>query len=80
VLFDKDESGTYVVRAVQYGERKSIKYYDATCLRVEQEVSGPWAVPPSSFVTGSGVVEGNLMMLGIRAHGPDGPRRTGALV
>jgi hypothetical protein len=78
MLFDEDESETYVVRVVQCDERKSIKYYEVTCVRAEQGLSGLWAVLPSSFVMGSDVVKGSLV-LG-RAHGPDGPRRTGALV
>ena len=51
-----------MVLAVQYDERKGSKYYEATCVRVEQGESGSWAVPPSSFVTGSEVVKDKLMV------------------
>ena len=51
-----------MVLAVQYDERKGRKCYEATCVRVEQGESGSWAVPPSSFVTGSEVVKDKLML------------------
>jgi hypothetical protein len=62
VLFDAGENETYAVRAVQYGERKGFKYYEATCVWVEQGVSGSWTVPPFSFATGREVVKRNLML------------------
>ena len=52
-----------MVLAVQYDERKGGMYYEATCVRVEQGEDGSWAVPPSSFVTGSEVAK-NKPMLG----------------
>ena len=62
-----------MVLAVQYDERKGRKCYEATCVRVEQEESGSWAVPPSSFVTGSDVAKDKLMLgcalMGLSAPG-----------
>jgi hypothetical protein len=63
VLLDEDENETCVVRAVEHDERKETKYYEVTCVRAEQGVSGSWAVPPSSFVTSSDVAE-DILMLG----------------
>jgi hypothetical protein len=62
VLLDEDESDTYMVRAVQHDERKGIKYYKATCVRPQQGEGGSWAVPSSSFVTGSDVVKENPIL------------------
>ena len=62
VLFDEDDGETYLVRAVQYGERGSLKYYEATCVRVEQGESGSWSVPSSSFVAGSEVLKDDLLV------------------
>jgi hypothetical protein len=62
VLFDEDDGETYVVRAVQYDERGSFKYYEATCVRVEQREGGSWAVPSSSFVAGSEVLKDGLLV------------------
>ena len=47
---------------MQYGERGSHKYYEATCVRVEQGEGGSWAVPSSSFVAGSEVLKDGLLV------------------
>ena len=62
LLFDEDEGETFVVLAVQYDERKGSKYYEATCVWDEQEESWSWAVPSSSFVTGSEVAKDKPML------------------
>jgi len=62
VLFDEGDGKTYVVLAVQYDERKGSKYYEATCVWDEQEESRSWAVPSSSFVTGSEVAKDKPML------------------
>ena len=62
VLFDEEDGGTYVVRTVQYDERDGNKYYEATCVRVEKEEGGSWAVPPTSFVAGSEVLKDGLLV------------------
>jgi hypothetical protein len=62
VLFDEGDGKTYVVLAVQYDERKGSKYYEATCVWDEQEESWSWAVPSSSFVTGSEVAKDKPML------------------
>ena len=59
---DRDDGETYVVHAVQYDERGSFKYYEATCVRVEQGEGGSWAVPSSSFVAGSEVLKDGLLV------------------
>ena len=51
-----------MVLAVQYVEWKGGRFYEATCVRVEQGGSGSWAVPPSSFVTRSEAAKGKLML------------------
>ena len=64
-LFDEDDGedgGTYVVHAVQYDERVILKYYEATCVRVGQGESWPWAVPSSSFVAGRKLLNECLMV------------------
>mmetsp|Transcript_72447 Transcript_72447/g.145766 ORF Transcript_72447/g.145766 Transcript_72447/m.145766 type:complete len:467 (+) Transcript_72447:256-1656(+) len=62
VLLDEDNGETMVVRAVQYDERGSNKYYEATCVQVEQVEGGSWAVPSSSFVAGSEVLKDDLLV------------------
>ena len=62
-LVDKDDGGTCVVHTVQYDERGSLKYNEATCVRVEQRESWSWAVPSSSsFVAGSELLKGGLLV------------------
>jgi len=50
------------VRVVQYDEKGSRKYYEATCVKVEQSEGGTWAVPSSSFVSGSVVLKDQLLV------------------
>ena len=51
-----------MVHAVQYDERVILKYYEATCVRVEQGEGGSWAVPSSSFVAASEFLKECLMV------------------
>ena len=51
-----------MVHAVQYDERVIPKYHEATCVRVGQGESGPWAVPSSSFVARSELLNECLMV------------------
>jgi hypothetical protein len=62
VFFDKDDGNTYEVRVVQYDEKAGKKYYEATCVQVEQREGGSWAVPSSSFVSGSEVLKDELLV------------------
>jgi hypothetical protein len=62
VFLDADDGNTYMVRVVQYDEKRSRKYYEATCVKVEQSEGGTWAVPSSSFVSGSEVLRDQLLV------------------
>jgi hypothetical protein len=51
-----------MMRAVQHDERGGRNYYEWTCVQVEKGEGGSWAVPFSSYVSGSEVLKNELLV------------------